>query len=411
MTSLSVIVPCYNCETTLSEAVASIFAQSPGIPFDVTMVDDGSTDATYAVMQALASKYPRVRLVRHQGNQGGGAARNTAVAHSAGDLIFCLDSDDILGPDFLRNMVRFWFKRRSDAVGMSTSIKFRGPDTSSVAYVTDYERPGKEVRFESFLEGPRCSLSVVFMMTRRAFLKVGGYPTEHGFDTQGMAMRFLCNGLTAYTCPDTRYFHRVERADSYYMREYSAGRLNWNWLWMLDEHLYIFSSQVKDQLLRHDLFAVPGQPEPPPLQGIVRGRRGIYARGYRNLVRLGRHGVARKLRDSEDRFDQYWLGSYFLARGELEKASHHFQRALSAGFRYRIIYLKLLQMASRASGSDQKIGDLLTDLQRYSEPVPEAQMPLRQRLFQRMIRSRHWRRPALQLKGVVDRLRGTGARQ
>jgi glycosyltransferase involved in cell wall biosynthesis len=50
MPKLSVVIPCYNCERTLDEAVASVFQQEPGIPFDVTMIDDGSTDGTYAVM-------------------------------------------------------------------------------------------------------------------------------------------------------------------------------------------------------------------------------------------------------------------------------------------------------------------------------------------------------------------------
>ena len=58
MTKLSVIIPCYNCEDTLEAAVASVFQQAPEFAFDVTMVDDGSTDSTYAVMQRLAEQLP-----------------------------------------------------------------------------------------------------------------------------------------------------------------------------------------------------------------------------------------------------------------------------------------------------------------------------------------------------------------
>ena len=91
MTSLSLIIPCFNCSQTLEQAVESIYRQDPVIPFDLTMVDDGSTDSTYEVMQALAGRRSNINLVRHSSNQGGGAARNSAVANSAGDLIFCLD--------------------------------------------------------------------------------------------------------------------------------------------------------------------------------------------------------------------------------------------------------------------------------------------------------------------------------
>src|SRR5512146_1648427 len=108
MTKLSIIIPCYNCERTLEAAVDSIYRQESAIPFDVTMVDDGSDDRTYERMKMLAAQHRRIRLVRHAANVGGGAARNTAVAHSDGDLIFCLDADDMLGPDFLKNLTRFW---------------------------------------------------------------------------------------------------------------------------------------------------------------------------------------------------------------------------------------------------------------------------------------------------------------
>jgi glycosyltransferase involved in cell wall biosynthesis len=94
MTKLSMVVPCYNCEATLEDAVASIFRQDPIFPIDITMVDDGSADSTYEVMQRLARQDRRIKVLRHKSNCGGGAARNTAVEHTDGDLIFCLDSDD-----------------------------------------------------------------------------------------------------------------------------------------------------------------------------------------------------------------------------------------------------------------------------------------------------------------------------
>ncbi len=356
MAHLSVIVPCYNSEKTLQEAVASIYRQEPAMPFDVTVVDDGSTNSTYAVMEQLAALYPRMRLVRHPSNRGGGAARNTGVAHSHGDLIFCLDSDDILGPDFLRNMTRFWLKKKCDGLGMSTSVKFRGKDVADVAHVTEFEGPGRRVRFESFLEGPRCSLNVVFMMTRRAFEAVGGYPTDHGFDTQGMAFRFLCGGLTAYTCPETTYFHRVEFHESYYLRESARGMLNWNWFCVLDEHLYVFSDRVKSQILESDLFRGRGKPEPPSLLGLVAGREHVYAPNYRTFVRLGRDGTAHRLGRSPDKYAQYWLGSYFFSKGSYVRSINHLRNALSAGFQHRIIYYRMLQAALRLSGRQDLCG-------------------------------------------------------
>jgi glycosyltransferase involved in cell wall biosynthesis len=405
MTKLSVIVPCYNCEDTLDAAVASVYQQAPEFAFDLTMVDDGSTDSTYAVMQRLADQYAHIRLVRHTSNLGGGAARNTGVAQSNGDLIFCLDSDDVLGPDFLRNMTRFWLKKKCDGVGMSTSVKFRGKNLHDVAYVTEFEGPGKKVRFESFFEGPGCSLSVVFMMRRAAFEAVGGYPTEHGFDTQGMALRFLCSGLSAYTCPDTVYFHRVEFHESYYLREYARGMLNWNWFSVLDEHLYVFSDKVKAEILASDLFAAPGKPAPRPVRSLLEGKRNIYAPNYRKLIALGRDGVARRLARSPDKFMQYWLGGYAFSKGSYSAAIDHFRNALRAGFNYRIIYHKMLLAALRLSGREISGTDSLRELLLYSQPYPEDELPLHHRIVLYALRNRLTRTPAGILNSQWVRLR------
>ncbi len=270
MTKLSIIVPCYNCERTLGAAVDLIYQQEPGIPFDVTMVDDGSGDATYRTMEMLARRRPHMRLARHARNLGGGAARNTAVEESDGDLIFCLDADDMLGPDLLSKLTRLWLMKRCDAVGVSRSVKFRNSNVEDVAYVTEFTGPGERIRFESLLDGTACALTSTFLMTRKAFALVGGYPTSHGFDTQGMAFRFLGNGLEAYTCPDTVYYHRVEFSDSYYLREQKAGRINWNWLQVLDEFIYLFNPATQRQILESWLFSPPGEPAAPDLLGYVR---------------------------------------------------------------------------------------------------------------------------------------------
>jgi glycosyltransferase involved in cell wall biosynthesis len=405
MTKLSVIVPCYNCAETLADAVASIYSQDVGIPFDVTMVDDGSTDTTYDVMKQLAAQHSNIRLVQHASNQGGGAARNTAVANSTGDLIFCLDADDLLGAGFLRAITEFWLRRRCDGVGMSTSIKFRGTDIQNVAYVSAFGGPGQRVRFESFLGKEPCSLTVVFLLTRRAFGITGGYPTTHGFDTQGMGFRFLCNGLTAYTCPDTVYYHRVEFQESYYLREQRDGRLNWNWFHVLDEFLYVFSRDTQSKILESDLFPLPGRPVPPSLLELVQGRDKIYAPNYRRLVRLGRHGVARRLAKSGSKFDQYWLGGYRASMGDYGRALQSFERALSLGFGYKMIHYKMLEASLRLAENPAPAIRALNELALYCQPFPIQRRPLSHRLMYYGLRSRLLRWPLGWLNSRWLRLR------
>lgn len=99
----SFIIPVYNCKAYLSSCVESILAV--GVPdFEVVLVDDGSTDGSGALCDALAEKYPQVQAV-HQENGGASAARNRGVREAGGEYILFVDSDDSLDSDLLREIL------------------------------------------------------------------------------------------------------------------------------------------------------------------------------------------------------------------------------------------------------------------------------------------------------------------
>ncbi|MPZ48110.1 MAG: glycosyltransferase [Dehalococcoidia bacterium] len=89
--SISVIVPVYNGERFLQEALASALGQTRP-PDEVIVVDDGSTDGSATIIQSLPVTYLR------QENQGPSAARNLAIRHASGNLLAFLDQDDVLLP-------------------------------------------------------------------------------------------------------------------------------------------------------------------------------------------------------------------------------------------------------------------------------------------------------------------------
>jgi glycosyltransferase involved in cell wall biosynthesis len=99
-----VVVPAYNAEAYIGVAVESALAQSyPWL--EVLVVDDGSTDGTAAVVEALAARDRRVRLLRQE-NGGVAAARNLAIAHARGDYVAPLDADDFWYPGKIEAQVR-----------------------------------------------------------------------------------------------------------------------------------------------------------------------------------------------------------------------------------------------------------------------------------------------------------------
>lgn len=96
----SVIIPVYNRAQALGTAIASVRAQTCQ-DFEIVVVDDGSTDDPRTIVQSFND--PRIRFFR-QDNQGGGAARNTALDKAQGRFIAPLDSDDVFLPEHLARM-------------------------------------------------------------------------------------------------------------------------------------------------------------------------------------------------------------------------------------------------------------------------------------------------------------------
>lgn len=254
MPILSIIIPCYNCADTLGEAVESCFSQGLN-NFEIVMVDDKSTDNTKEVMQELASKHPEIKLFYHDKNKGGGATRNTAVEHSNSEVIFCLDSDDLLPKKTLSKMLAFMEEKKCDGVGIHKSIKFKGTNINDIEIVHTFGYAGEKIPFESLLQkdGVMCPLYSTFMFTKKAFDITGGYPINHGFDTQGFAWRFLMSGLVAYTCPEAEYLHRINFHQSYYLREYNKGNINYNWQRVLEEFIFAFSPEVQEMIINFNL--------------------------------------------------------------------------------------------------------------------------------------------------------------
>ena len=98
----SVVIPLYNKEREVGEALRSAVEQTLA-PVEIIVVDDGSTDGGAAVVRDWAARSPLVRLIE-QPNAGVCAARNRAVAESAGDYVAFLDADDAWRPGFLEEI-------------------------------------------------------------------------------------------------------------------------------------------------------------------------------------------------------------------------------------------------------------------------------------------------------------------
>ncbi|MER7406990.1 glycosyltransferase family A protein [Streptomyces sp. NPDC000070] len=114
---VSVIVPVYNPGIYIEDCIASLQRQSlPPDEYEVIFVDDGSTDATPARLDALAAEDPRMKVI-HQENSGwSGKPRNVGVEASRGEFVMFVDNDDYLGDEALERMYDYGVANGADVV-------------------------------------------------------------------------------------------------------------------------------------------------------------------------------------------------------------------------------------------------------------------------------------------------------
>lgn len=115
----SVIIPVYNVEQYLQRCVESVLQQKTENPFEIILVDDGSTDCSGTLCDTLAGGDRRIRAI-HQENKWLSAARNTGLKAACGEYVLFLDSDDYWEPELLAtvdallsetsDMAMFWYR-------------------------------------------------------------------------------------------------------------------------------------------------------------------------------------------------------------------------------------------------------------------------------------------------------------
>lgn len=100
---VSIITPCYNAAPYIETTIASIQQQTLS-DWEMIIVDDGSTDNSVEVIQAIIAEDSRIKLI-HKENGGSASARNIGLALAKGEFIQFLDADDTIAPDKLQRQV------------------------------------------------------------------------------------------------------------------------------------------------------------------------------------------------------------------------------------------------------------------------------------------------------------------
>jgi cellulose synthase/poly-beta-1,6-N-acetylglucosamine synthase-like glycosyltransferase/peptidoglycan/xylan/chitin deacetylase (PgdA/CDA1 family)/spore germination protein YaaH len=190
--TVTVLVPAYNEEAVVVRTVASLLAQDAA-PLEIIVVDDGSTDRTFPVLQAAYHDHPQVRLF-HKTNGGKASALNFGVAYARGEVIVALDADTVFVPGTIRELVAPLADPRVGAVAGNAKVGNRinlVTRWQAIEYVTSQNI---DRRAFSLLNCITVVPGAVGAWRRQLILDAGGFSPTTLAEDQDLTMAVLKHG-------------------------------------------------------------------------------------------------------------------------------------------------------------------------------------------------------------------------
>lgn len=168
---VTVLIPVYNRARHVAMAIDSVLAQT--LPdFELVVVDDGSTDGTPEIVRAYSDS--RVRLIRHQSNQGVPRTRNRGLQEARGEYVAMLDSDDYAYPERLERQVAFLDRNPDHALVGSRKRRMDARGRPVKRLKGFKRRPCSAEAVQARLLF-RCCIAQTSVMGRTALLRAFGY--------------------------------------------------------------------------------------------------------------------------------------------------------------------------------------------------------------------------------------------
>lgn len=132
VTTLTIVVPCFNEEKTLGNCIQSVMQIAmDDLELEIVIVDDASSDLSFEIAEKLAKEHPSIKVLQHEFNQGKGAALRTGFAAATGDFVAVQDADLEYDPMDLRKLIGPLREGDADVV---LGSRFRTGQSSRVLY-------------------------------------------------------------------------------------------------------------------------------------------------------------------------------------------------------------------------------------------------------------------------------------
>ena len=186
---ISVILPVYNVEGYLNRCVESILHQDFDQPYEIILVDDGSTDQSGKMCDRFAMDNPGRISVIHKKNGGLSSARNEGVLHAKGEWVSFIDSDDYVSPQYLSRLYYLIDKFKADMAVLSVKRTLEGNEIKEhTPRVEDFVLDKKAAFYEIYVNRHFSWYAYAKLYRKEILLK---HPFPDGFNEDSATIYLL----------------------------------------------------------------------------------------------------------------------------------------------------------------------------------------------------------------------------
>ena len=224
MPLVSVIMPVYNRELYLGEAIESILSQT-FTDFELIIVDDGSTDRSPDIIRDYQSRDDRLRFILLQQNGGQAAARNRGIDEANSRFIAFMDSDDVSLPDRLRRQVSF-LQQNPDIGAVGTYAQATSHDLSPT-FVRRLPCDHALIVYNFFTFNPALFLGTL-LIRQEPLRELSGFDPTLRFGEEGdfYARLFLNTSIRVANLPDILYLVRQHDTNNSSSKSYHHQQMS-----------------------------------------------------------------------------------------------------------------------------------------------------------------------------------------
>lgn len=197
---VTITIPAYNESHNIEKTVESLMALDyPKDKLFINIVDDGSTDDTWEIMQQYKDN-PQIKLFTKP-NGGKFTANNLGLDNSDTPFVGCLDSDSMVHPESLKRIMTYFFS--PDVMAVAPTILTHDPKTIiQKAQSVEYEFSIFVKKMLSFVDAIHVTPGPFSIFRKEVFEKVGQYRHAHNTEDQEIAMRMKENHMRIEHAPD-----------------------------------------------------------------------------------------------------------------------------------------------------------------------------------------------------------------